>query len=138
MDDYLKEVRYEEKTNGFINSGHVSVIGRRGPGRKISGATVGFQWQNKPSVYTILTLKLNGTAKMDSPMKFYTVSGVTFDTAMPIAQYPVSGSAYVTGPVGSQMLKISLSGTLAIAQEFIDLGRVHITNHRGWGGFGSM
>ena len=86
---------------------------------KFPGATVGFQWNNDPSVYTILTLKLNGTAKMASPMKFYTVSGVTFDTANAIAQYPVSGSAYVTGPAGNQHLIFSLSGTLI--QDFIDL-----------------
>ena len=79
---------------------------------KFPGATVGFQWQNDPNVYTILTLKLNGTAKMASPMKFYTVSGITFDTSLPPAQYPVSGSAYVTGPAGSQTLVFSLSGTL--------------------------
>ena len=90
-------------------------------GATFPGATVGFQWQNDPSVYTILTLKLNGTAKMDSPMKFYTVSGVTFDTATPYPHYPVSGSAYVRGPVGSQSLIFSLSGTHAPAQEFINL-----------------
>jgi hypothetical protein len=86
---------------------------------KFPGATVGFQWNNDPSVYTILTLKLNGTAKMDSPMKFYTVSGITFDTAGPAVSYPVSGSAYVRGPAGGQHLKFSLSGTFTT--EFIDL-----------------
>jgi hypothetical protein len=85
---------------------------------KFPGATVGFRW-GTTDVYSILTLKLNGTAKMDSPVKFYMVSGVTFDTTNPIAQYPVSGSAYIKGPVGSQTLVFSLSGTLLT--EFIDL-----------------
>jgi hypothetical protein len=85
------------------------------------GATVGFQWQNNLNVYTILTLKVNGTAKMASPIKFYTVSGVTFDTTNSLAQYPVSGTAYVKGPAGSQILFFSLSGTLALTGQFIDL-----------------
>jgi hypothetical protein len=93
---------------------------------KFPGATVGFQWQNDPNVFTILTLKLNGTAKMASPIKFYTVSGVSFDTTNPIAQYPVSGSAYIKGPVGDQRLIFSLSGTLMI--DFIDMeGAIHQT-----------
>ena len=45
---------------------------------KFPGATVGFRW-GMTDVYSILTLKVNGTAKMASPIKFYTVSGVTFD-----------------------------------------------------------
>jgi hypothetical protein len=85
-------------------------------------ATVGFQWQNNPNVYTILTLKLNGTAKMASPMKFYTVSGITFDTTIAAAQYPVSGSAYVkVDLLGDKTLYFSLSGSLGAALEFIDL-----------------
>jgi hypothetical protein len=85
---------------------------------KFPGATVGFRW-GVTNVYSILTLKLNGTAKMASPMKFYTVSGVTCDTVNGDQQYPVSGSAYVTGPAGTQTLVFSLSGTLLA--EFIDL-----------------
>jgi hypothetical protein len=88
---------------------------------KFPGATVGFQWQNDPNVYTILTLKVNGTAKMASPIKFYTVSGVTFDASAPALQYPVSGSAFVKGPAGDQTLIVSLSGTLDATKEFIDL-----------------
>ena len=85
---------------------------------KFPGATVGFQW-GVTNVYTILTLKLNGTAKMDSPIKFYTVSGVTFDTTNPPAQYPVSGTAYVKGPAGNQTLIFSLSGTLALLNNLL-------------------
>jgi len=90
-----------------------------GQAASFPGATVGFQWSNNPNVYTVLTLKLNGTAKMSHPLKLYTVTGVTFDVST-TAQYPVSGSAYVKGTAGSQVLLLSLSGTFA--NQFIDLG----------------
>jgi hypothetical protein len=89
---------------------------------KFPEATVGFQWQNNLNVYTILTLKLNGTAKMAGPVKFYTVSGVTFDTNNAGAQYPVSGSAYVkVDLLGHKTLFFSLNGSFGVVAEFIDL-----------------
>ena len=100
---------------------------------KFPGATVGFRW-GMTDVYSILTLKLNGTAKMASPMKFYTVSGVTFDTSLPAAQYPVSGSAYVTGPAGSQTLVFSLSGSLALMDNLL-IWKGSYPKPPGWGMF---
>jgi hypothetical protein len=89
----------------------LSLAAGAGAGAKgFPGKTLAFQWTKNPDDYFVLTLKPNGTVKMNSTVQFYTISGAVFRPGSPNGD-AVTGSGCLTGPRGFQNFHFHLTGT---------------------------